>query len=462
MPFQRPLPSLLAIFAGALLLAVPALINGFPFVFTDSGDYLVFTPRLYRSPFYAPLIHLAHWSVWPFGIVALQVTIVAHLLFLTIRTSLGAFDVRVYVSLLLILTAGTALPFTAGQIMPDIMTPVMMLAIYLLGVQFRALDRLERIYLVLLLGIATAAHLSHLPAALGLALLVALLLLDQRLPLNEVGLRLAAILLPVGGAAAALFAFFTLIHGIPALSPAGPVFLLANLIEQGPARDELQDACPEAGYALCTVVDRLPTTANEFLWFSGMLEGLGGFAGLREEARAVVSATLQNRPLEVVQASVQNAGQQLLTVDLTGEFGTFRGLQTLTELIGLKFGRAAQSAYVEGLQYHHAWPLAALDRLMALVLATCAAAAVVILRQAWRMNAQEVMVLGVYLGACLLGNAVLTGAVSGVFGRYQARVAWLLVLFVVLGAVLLQRRRHASKSASGRDQPLAGATAGAG
>ena len=442
-PDRQPPRFSLWILTGALLLAGPALINGFPFVFADSGDYLVFTPLLYRSPFYAPFIHAAHWSLWPFGIVALQVLIIAHLLFVMVRTHFERFDARVYLVLIVALTLGTALPFTAGQIMPDVLTPVMMLAIYLLAFQFRALHGLERVYLILLLGASSAGHLSHLPAALGLALLAGVLLLDLRLPLRQIALRLAAILLPVGAAAGAFFAYFAVIHGIPALSPAGQVFFLANLIEHGPARHQLEAACPEAGYELCAVVDRLPATANQFLWFSGLLDELGGFAGLRDEAATVVVDTLRERPLEVLGVGLRNTGDQLLTVDLSGEFGTFRGMTGLTELIGAKFGPAAQAAYTSGLQYRHALPLASLDRLMGLVLAASAAAALAIVGYAWRERCHEILALATYLGACLLGNAMLTGVLSGVFGRYQARVAWLLVLFVVLGAGLLRRHRIA-------------------
>jgi hypothetical protein len=54
-----------AIVAGAISLLVPALINGFPFVFPDSEDYLVFTPHLHRSPFYELFIFFFHLNHFP-------------------------------------------------------------------------------------------------------------------------------------------------------------------------------------------------------------------------------------------------------------------------------------------------------------------------------------------------------------------------------------------------------------
>src|SRR6516164_4192976 len=41
-----------AISAGAAFLLLPALINGFPFVFPDSEDYLVFKPFPFCQPYF--------------------------------------------------------------------------------------------------------------------------------------------------------------------------------------------------------------------------------------------------------------------------------------------------------------------------------------------------------------------------------------------------------------------------
>jgi hypothetical protein len=327
------------------LLALPAVLNGFPFVFADSADYLVFTPQLHRSPFYSPLIFAVHLNAWPFGIVLLQTLIVAHLLFLLVRVSLGGRWVGAYLGLGGLLAALTALPWVAGQIMPDVFTPVMMLSIYLVGFHLPKLCRLERGYLVLLLAGAVSVHVSHIPAALGLVLLSGVLLLARRRSLAEVAGRLVLVGAPVGAAAAAFFAYFSVIHGVPALSPSGPVFFMANLIEHGPARSYLEDACPEAGLRICALVDRLPATANEFLWFTGQLQELGGFSGMREEAAAVVGETIRTRPLEVASLALGNGARQLVTFGLSGAYGPFLRPH-MTELMALKFGPDGQGAAI--------------------------------------------------------------------------------------------------------------------
>jgi hypothetical protein len=49
---------------GAIFFLIPVFINGFPLVFSDSVDYLVYTPHLYRSPFYAAFMSLFYRNLF--------------------------------------------------------------------------------------------------------------------------------------------------------------------------------------------------------------------------------------------------------------------------------------------------------------------------------------------------------------------------------------------------------------
>ena len=76
--------------------------------------------------------------------------------------------------IVLMLGLFSSLPFFIGFIMPDFFTSVMILVFYLLGFQSAALSRGEKIYFVLLACVAISAHISHLPQAIVLAVLVLL------------------------------------------------------------------------------------------------------------------------------------------------------------------------------------------------------------------------------------------------------------------------------------------------
>jgi hypothetical protein len=63
------------ILTGAAIMILPVLCNGFPFVFPDSGDYLVFHPLLHRSPYYGLFIFFFHLNRFIWGPIIAQALI---------------------------------------------------------------------------------------------------------------------------------------------------------------------------------------------------------------------------------------------------------------------------------------------------------------------------------------------------------------------------------------------------
>ena len=160
---------------GGFWFSIPALVNGFPFVFPDSVDYLVFTPRIYRSPFYGLFIFFFHLDRFIWAPVFAQALIASHLLWVFVRIYAGEPKLGWFALIVLTLGLFSSLPFFTGFIMPDFFTSVMILVFYLLGFQAAALGRGERLYFVLLACVAISAHISHLPQAIALAFLVVFL-----------------------------------------------------------------------------------------------------------------------------------------------------------------------------------------------------------------------------------------------------------------------------------------------
>src|SRR3984957_102420 len=70
---------------GAFLLLIPVMLNGFPFLFQDSADYLIFTPRLFRSPFYGLFIFFFHMNRFIWLPVVAQALIASHLIYLMLK-----------------------------------------------------------------------------------------------------------------------------------------------------------------------------------------------------------------------------------------------------------------------------------------------------------------------------------------------------------------------------------------
>jgi hypothetical protein len=421
---------------GALLLIWPAFFNGYPLLFSDSGGFLHQTLgplMLWDKPYiYGPFLHAFHWRISLWGPVIAQGLILSHLLWMTQRVVRGDAQPLWHIGLCAFAALATAAPFSAALLMPDIFAPIVVLGLFLLGFGGAALTRLERGYLVALVALGIAAHLAHLPLALGLCV-VALLLRLWRMPV-----RLLAMVLPVMISVAALLATNAIGHGRVALSPYGSVFMLARLQEDGPASAVLKARCPDAGWYLCAFTDRLPMPANDFLWApdspvnrdaTGQPRFLGGML-LAPEAGQIVAETIRTDPLGVARAMAANMLLQL------GSFGIGDTLDNAhfavavrpriehgfpaRELAAFDQARQAQDVLKETVMQLN--PFHLLVVLLALPL---------LLWSAWRRQGLA-LALALFVLAAVLGNALICGGLSAPHPRYGARIMWLLPVAALL------------------------------
>lgn len=422
----------LVVMAGALVLMLPALANGFPFMFPDSGDYLVFTPQLHRSPYYGLFIAFFHVNHFIWGPVVAQCLIVSHLLWLALQTFGSGRLIRDFAVCVAALTAFSSLPFFTGFIMADIFTALMFLLLYLIAFHIETYTRPLQAYLLLLTCVSMAAHISNLTMAVALLpLLLGLLLWSGRSP-AAAARRVALLLVPIALTAAATLLNNVVIHRSVSLSPAGQSFLMANLIHYGPARSHIREACPEAGYKICAYADRLPETANDLLWNTGIYAELGNFKGMEEEARAIVRATLAERPREVAGMVASNLLAALATREPGREFRPEEHIPEVSDLLLKKFGPDANAAYLASLQMRGELPHGLLRAIDAVAVPAALVALILLAVAAARDGRRESAALAVIVICSVAGNTLLCAAVSGVHDRYQARVTWLLLFAALL------------------------------
>jgi hypothetical protein len=420
-----------ALLLAALLFCWPAVWNGYPLVFWDTNTYVGQVLLRYlgwdRPVFYSFFAFGLHWgvSLWP--VVPAQALIVAHLLWLVLRT-LGRPGP---VPLLLAaggLSAGTALPFFAAQVMPDVFAGVVVLGLWLLGFRWDALGPRERAYLLLLTTGAVAVHLSHPPLAAGLVL-VGAFLLGVRAGLRAALWAAARMALPLAAAVLALVAVNLAGHGKASLAPFGSVFFAARVIHDGPGLDHLRRTCPDAGYRICSVLDRLDASAGAFLWESSspLWTELGGAKSWAPEAAAISAATLREHPGAVLASVLANSLRQMTMTD-TGDGSepvtTEPGLDaTVARFFPEELDAFRRSRQQTGRLLPEASALAPFHRVLAWVgLVALAAAA------AARRRNTPALALCLFVLAAAVGNALITGGLSGPHHRYQARIAWLFLL----------------------------------
>ncbi len=441
--------ALLAIIAGAQLLAWPALMNGYPLVFIDTVSYLNHTtlPELPwdKTQAYGPFLHLFHWrrSLWP--AVAAQTLIASHLLWLAQRMAHGEATPGWHLLLCLGLALLTAAPWFLATLMPDGFTTLAPLCLLLLAAG--RLSRAEAAWVTLLGSLGIAAHLSHLPTAVALLALIALVM---RRPAPVLRATLS-----VGLAVAFLMASNLVGFGRATLSPHGAVFLLARLQADGPAAAVLRAHCPAAGWHLCAFADRLPMDSDEFLWDSasplnrnadGSPRPMGGVAGATE-AREILATTLRERPLAVVRAMLGNMIRQLGMTRVGDMLGNAHLALSARRPIATAFPPRELAAFEDGAQMRGELPARA-GPFLAPHLPVLLLAALLSPLLAWHLRHDHPRLL-LLTGAllALLINAAVAGGLSGPHHRYQARIAWLLPLAV---ALCLPPRRRPDTAFPGR------------
>ena len=228
------------------MLSWVALYNHAPLVFSDTIAYATAPLRGeipgFVSPYYGLLILPLHQGITLWPVVFAQGAMLGHLLHLVIRcVSDGSIENFSYKILLVIagLSLFSSLPWITGEILPDVFTPVVLLGIFLQAFCTDQLKHGERWYIAILTTIGIAVHISHVPIAVGLIVLV--LVLQRKFAPAQVRLsRLAILVLPLFIAVGSMLAVNWYHSRALSLSKNGNVFLLAKWTDEGPALSYLR------------------------------------------------------------------------------------------------------------------------------------------------------------------------------------------------------------------------------
>ena len=436
------------VLAGAamtVLLLTPAIWNGFPIVFPDTGGYLTVAitgmPLPGRSALYGLfLIAGIPLAFWP--CVILQCALMAWLFAVTMRVNgLGG---RPWLTLCIVagLTVTTSLPWLAGQLMPDILFAASVLALYLLGFAHERLARLERYALAAVIALSIPTHMAA--AGLCVALLAAFALIATAARVRPLlcpapRLRFAALAVAAGIALCPVSNLA--VTGNFAFTPGGPGFLFGRLIEDGIVERYLGEHCPDPTIRLCPYMDDMPDQSDDWLWGNdSILYKLGGWDAHRAEQERIIRQTLLMYPGMHLEAAIVATAMQLVTFDtevsLDDNDPTFDAVSHFIPALLPALNAARQHnerINVAALNYLHR-PVGGLA-MAALILALILA---LIPRRRLRLT-PEAAALCVTILLALAANAAICGVFSHPVDRYQSRLVLLAPFAVAM--MLAQRAR---------------------
>lgn len=434
--------SYLGLTALALLaLILPALHNGFPLMFHDSGAYLerAFARELEpgRSPFYGFFIVISGGRIALWLVVAAQALATIWLIALTLRLH-SVRDRRVAALVTLFLAATTTLAWGVATIMPDAFTPLAVLAWYILVFERGRLGRVERVGVALLLLLALLVHSTHLALVAGLLLVPGLWLARQRqfrdgLVTCAAILGTALLLLPlVNGLVSDRFGF----------TPGGQTFIFGRLLQSGMVQLYLDEHCPSSAIRLCAYQNSLPTTGDEWIWDSDSpFQQLGGWEGFAPEMRQITLASLAEHPWRNASEAAKAGLRQFFQIG-TGE--DFDSRYWHTDQVIARYLPDQRAAHETALQHRAelGWRAQWLNRIyLPVTFAAILLLSVFAAASLWRRRPAA---LPCVVLLALFGNAAICGIFSGPHDRYQGRIAWLAV-FALL--VLFAERRSQQRVA---------------
>ncbi len=428
----------------AVLLSWPALFNGYPLLYPDSTDYLANGAPVVRAiflhhfadyygircPLYSLGIFPAHWNLTLWPVVFLNGLLTAYVLWLLVRLLLPRHTLTNYLCLVVLLSFLTTVGWFVGFVMPDILGPLLYLSFYLIVFFWEALARVERFALMLLAGWAITSHATHLLIAGALSLVLIAVLVLQREPVRRWLRPAGSVAMVIAAAVLAQFALNGYLHGQPSLNGERPPFLLARVIADGPGRWYLQQRCSSLHFAVCDRVRDLPDNTDDFLWTAGGVWPTSSVAQQQQilkEEMPIVLGVLRAYPRDELIISARHLWEQLGAFELAGFDATPWVEQTIEAAVPGSEARYRQSREAQGTLHEEFFTDIESWTVKASLVVICVW--LVFIRKG---RSRQLIGLAAVIAFVVIANAAVTGILSNIEDRYQARVIWMVPLFAAL------------------------------
>lgn len=388
-----------------------------------------------RSPYFGALLWLSYviGDFWPF--VLLNAAISYFLILLTLRCFRLTRPWQAVLSVG-VLAFATSLPTYNSLLLADPYAPFGVLAFLLLASP-HAFSRRETAGLVALILASASFHLTHIMMLLGmLAILLAIHLAriaPLAVPRRAWVAGIAGVLVGVASVQATALATSAVFGRAPQLLP----LLTARFYIDGPGKRFIEAGCDGGRFAVC----RVPIVAppSDALWLFSMDRHKGAYMlaspedrrRMGEEDVAFALAVLRREPVRQAGMMALNTLRQFVWIDYDGlntrclpEDGEC--WEALPPTV-----RARHHATPSG---RNAWPQAAMNAVLyGAVLASLAVIAGG-LRSLRRRDPDRARLATLWLiggGAAFLTNAFFGGAVADPQYRYTGRMIWLVVLLAL-------------------------------
>jgi hypothetical protein len=443
--------ALASILSGTFILMLIAFYNGYPLVYSDTGTYIWsgFRPFIPvdRPVFYGLFVrHISlAFSLWPVILVQNFITswviyeVVAH--FFPVHK-------RWHIFLLVIsgLTFLTGAAWYSNQIMPDFMTPLVILIMYLL--LSAALVRWKVWVFSFILIFCLVSHFSHVIIAFALLFLLLIFKTFRRKNIFRYQfIQKTRLWLCICLTVVALLIFPVtnyVANGHFVVSEGSHVFYMSHLVDTGILEKLLKENCgnPELkDCTLCRMKDSLPHDAATFIWSGKYLERSGGWKASREEYSRIIRFSLKHETFlamtiykDFIYSLVQLASNEIGSglspyVEESAPYSQIKD-NFPTELNNYLNSKQNVS---EGTQLNFDF----VNQLNYIFLGFVLVFLIFIFSGSLSKSfSPATMGFIIFMLAGIIINAVVTASLTNAYNRYEARVVWLAELAVAIAVML--------------------------
>ena len=423
----------------ALLMLAPAIANGFPLIFPDTVAYLGVAYgdswTLDRAGFYGlalkPILTVAPPVAGLWMAIAIQSLAIAAVLMLAVRKIAPNLSPAWAFAAIVAIAFTTALPWHAAQLMPDALTGVLVLTVWLAA--SRNVGAAGTPLLWLGAGMLALVHYTHLGLLLAVAGATLIALAVSGVAWRDLAARGVAALLVTAAVASAHVAVNGAYFGRWTVSPMANMFLFARLNEDELVPRWLDRHCGrDAPAPLCAIRMDLPADSQVLLWggpasplTSRIHERIGqpdSWAWV-DMLGVAARGSIRDEPLAFAASSAAGGARQLIQFQALDDEcpdvcrKAMHGLVAFRPALAqpLYASRQLNGGLERQLVRSITTPIALIGQLLLIVMLVFA-----IRRRDPIAASLELAVL-----VALLANALMAGALSDVHDRYQCRLVWL-------------------------------------
>lgn len=435
-----------------LALMSPAIINGFPLVYSDSGTYIAAAKTnsipVDRPIVYSLFLNISSLSISLWITIFIQCLILVYLFYLLLTKVFEVKYSMVWICCLtVVLSFATSAANYSSQLMPDILAAWMPLTISIL-LFGKNLSTLAKVFLWIAFIISVTSHFSILVTSTVLIFIIVIYNIFSKTLRSQKNYLLILM----------VFASWITIPSINAVygeefsvSRCKNISLMARLVETGVVAEYLKEHCNDKSYSLCTYKDSLPKYGYLFAWeptsplYKGPCWDTGwGNCWIEKDAEYGILihdiVTSPKYAKKLIRISLRDTYRQLIDfkigvlVPMTEEsapYGTIKSFYP-HHLVG--YTNASQ---FKGILYFST--ISKLQNIFVILSLFLIPLILILLYRQTRFN--NISHFSAIVCMAIILNAAVCSSLSTVVDRYQSRIIWLLPFLLIISfAVLFQTK----------------------